>query len=119
MENMTITVLGTEYTILFKNRIDDSGLDGYNGYCNCFTKEIVVCDLSEDESMSGESPFSISELMHAVLRHEIIHAFLYESGLSEDAIITQEAWPVNEEMVDWFALQAPKIYTVYRKVGCI
>jgi len=119
MDNFSITVLGTEYSVTFKNRIDDSSLTGYNGYCNTLTREIVVCDLSNDESMKDESPFSISELMHEVLRHEIIHAFLHESGLSEDASVFDKAWPVNEEMVDWFAMQAPKIFDVYQKAGCL
>ena len=38
------------------------------------------------------------------LRHEIVHAFLFESGLAENS-----EWAYNEEMVDWIAKQGPKI----------
>ena len=43
-----------------------------------------------------------------MIRHEIIHAFLYESGMKECSSATQ-SWVENEEMVDWFAIQIPKI----------
>jgi uncharacterized membrane protein len=53
-----------------------------------------------------------------ILRHEIIHAFLFESGLADDSN-SADAWAVNEEMVDWFARQAPKIYKVYKELKLV
>lgn len=40
--------------------------------------------------------------------------FLFESGLAENS-----EWAQNEEMVDWFACQAPKIYVAFRAAGAI
>lgn len=53
------------------------------------------------------------------LRHEIIHAFLNESGLSDSASIPSGAWAKHEEMVDWFAIQTPKIFAVFMQLGLI
>ena len=46
--------------------------------------------------------------MKKTLRHEIVHAFMFESGLGynwEHGSIGQE-----ETVVDWIAIQLPKIY---------
>ncbi len=50
-----------------------------------------------------------------VLRHEVVHAFLYESGLGANSN-TAEHWAVDEEIVDWIALQLPKIVAVCKKL---
>ena len=53
------------------------------------------------------------------IRHEILHAFLYESGLGWNTFTPSEPWAVNEEMVDWFAVQAPKICAVYEQLDLL
>lgn len=50
--------------------------------------------------------------INKVTRHEIIHAFLCESGLLECSG-EAEARAANEEMVDWFARQGIKIYSAW------
>lgn len=52
------------------------------------------------------------------MRHEVIHAFLFESGLAENSN-TSDAWAVNEEMVDWLAIQAPKIFSTFKKMNIL
>ena len=52
------------------------------------------------------------------LRHEVLHAFLFESGLSETAGFSG-CWATNEEMVDWFAIQSPKIFEVFSELDLI
>lgn len=52
-----------------------------------------------------------------VIRHEIIHAFLYESGLWQNAY-SSKCWAQNEEMVDWMAIQFPKIQSAYKEADC-
>ncbi len=47
-------------------------------------------------------------------RHEIIHAFLFESGLAENS-----EWAQNEEMVDFFAIQFPKLMEVFKNADAI
>ena len=50
------------------------------------------------------------------LRHEIVHAFLFESGLSSNTHGIYGAWAENEEMVDWIAIQSPKIFKVFQEL---
>ena len=54
-------------------------------------------------------PEFLREYGKQLMRHEIVHAFLSESGLSANALSPDGAWALNEEMVDWFAIQGPKI----------
>ena len=56
--------------------------------------------------------------MNRVLRHEIIHAYLEESGLSASSNMIS-AWAQNEEMVDWLAIQSSKIFATFQEVGCL
>lgn len=52
------------------------------------------------------------EYMKATLRHEIIHAFLFESGLQTCAFTIEGPWAENEEMIDWFANMIPKMKVI-------
>lgn len=54
--------------------------------------------------------------MKKTLRHEIIHAFLTESGLHGNTYNVDGGWAMNEEMVDWFAIQSPKIMRVFEEL---
>ena len=58
-------------------------------------------------------------LKKKTLRHELIHAFLAESGLSANALSNYTSWAENEEMVDWIAIQFPKILEVFKEVDCL
>ena len=53
-----------------------------------------------------------------VTRHEIIHAFLFESGLDISSG-KADNWAVNEEMVDWFCIQIPKIQRCMQEAGVL
>ena len=52
--------------------------------------------------------------INKVKRHEIIHAFLFESGLAENSY-----WAQNEEMVDFFAIQAPKLFKAFKAADAL
>ena len=75
------------------------------------TKEIVVENYKRGQQ-GEKGRLEIQEKKN--IRHEIVHAFLFESGLAENS-----EWAQNEEMVDWFACQAPKIYAAFRAAGAI
>lgn len=54
------------------------------------------------------------------LRHELIHAFLNESGLSENASVPADCgWAKHEEMIDWIAIQFPKMVKAFKEAGCL
>ena len=89
-----------------------------DGYCDSLAKKIVVIDFHTHPGWAKETEESIADYSRAVMRHEIIHAFLNESGLSS-CTSSESPWAKNEEMVDWFALQWPKIMTAFNAAGAI
>lgn len=108
--NTTINVLGAEYTVRILKRYEDTKLSESDGYCDWTTKSIVVVDIEVEEYTVGNPTLYISK----VLRHEIIHAFMYESGLHESATFDDAHF---EQMVDWIAFQYPKIKIVFNKLN--
>lgn len=116
---MKINVLGTEYTVTVKKYGDDEVFEyrSIDGYCDGLTKQIVCCDMSTYKGWEHEAAATIEEAQKETLRHEIVHAFFYESGLADSSLNLDCAWAKNEEMVDWFALQGPKIYKAWREAG--
>ena len=49
----------------------------------------------------------------------LIHAFLNESGLRYNSFAPETAWARNEEMVDWIAIQFPKLMKAFRDADAI
>jgi hypothetical protein len=96
---MIIDILGSKYTITQSNEVDDPCLKNCSGYCDHSVKKIVI-DTFHSDLMSMED---LDEYRKKVIRHELVHAFLFESGLGEDS------WGNNEEIVDWIAYQLPKM----------
>ena len=106
----SVDVLGTTYEIKYSDDTQDSNLKNAEGYCNLITKTIVI-DTFKNSSDYAED--EIEKQQKIVLRHEITHAFLYESGLDT------QSWGVNEEIVDWIALQSAKLFDVFNKAKAI
>lgn len=114
----TITVLGAKYSVyLDVPEHKDKELENRFGYCTPTMKKIVVVDLNTVESWKNEPYYSKLVQKNTTLRHEIIHAFLYESGLW-GSTIDGGAWAMNEEMIDWVATQLPKMLKVFKELGC-
>lgn len=119
---MKINVLGTDYNI---NRCSYKDLDifekkGIDGYCDSITKEIVICNMSTHPDFEDETEDYCRLIEKQILRHEIVHAFFNESGLQDSSgIITNQGWSKNEEMVDWIALQFPKMLKAFQETGCL
>lgn len=116
---MKINILGTEYTVSCKNDEEvcaDVGVEpGYcGGYCSAEAKEIVIANLNLCKDSEAEK----ETMKKNNLRHEIVHAFLNESGLQSSAN-SVECWAKNEEMVDWFAIQGPKIYKSWQEANAL
>lgn len=115
MENRKINILGTEYRIEFRKEDEDTILKDCNGYCDVTVKLIVI--LAEPNKECDYEDFSF--IQKKTLRHEIVHAFLTESGLFNNTYNVDAGWAKNEEMVDWFAIQSPKIFKVYSELGLL
>lgn len=106
-----VSVLGTLYTIYQANSVDVPDLADCDGYCDTTVKAIVVLDMTEVEGKPGAKA-DLAHYQRKVIRHELLHAALFESGLSGNS------WGENEEIVDWFAIQFPKLEALFQQVGC-
>lgn len=113
-----VNILGTTYKVYRKvSYKKDKDLKGRYGYCDDSERKIVIGDLSEIEEWKKETADALKRHESLTLRHEVIHAFLSESGLrasSNDVAM----WAKNEEMIDWFACQYPKMKMVFEKLHC-
>ena len=118
MESVTlkatnINILGSEWSIDYKTPETDGALSNARGYTNYASRRIVI-------NMSTRGFFTTDEYLFylkKVLRHEIIHAFLFESGLGKN--LEHRKLGHEETMVDWIALQFPKIYQAFREADCL
>ncbi len=109
---MKINILGTDYTIEFKSSADDDCLIEADGYCDKTSKRLVVTEKSKTCNLD-----CFEEYQNKVLRHEIVHAFMFESGLAENW--EHKNIGHEETVVDWFAIQGPKIYNAWKEAKCI
>jgi len=91
-----INIQGVEYKLFASDeRKSDVNLREMDGYCDYGTKQIVI-----DDAIIGNA------YKKHVLIHEIVHAYLHESGLRGQG---NSDWAINEQVVDWIAAMADKI----------
>jgi hypothetical protein len=118
---MKLDILGTTYNVkrygykekpIFEARSCD-------GYCDPIEKEIAVADHSTHPAFKDESEEYWCKSEMVTLRHEIVHAFLNESGLMESSLQYNGGWARNEEMVDWITCQFNKIMECFKKADCL
>lgn len=109
---MKISVLGTEYTVYKRSKLEDKSLEQCDGYCDKSTHEIVVC-VKESDCEIGD----FESYQKKCLRHEIIHAFLFESGLHENW--KHDTFGHDESYVDWIAAQFPKLQKAFKDADCL
>lgn len=115
-----VSVLGTDYTIRFVEHGQDEYMEkmSFGGYCDSGAKEIVILNLKTCPEWEKDPDVVIETKESETVRHELIHAFLNESGLQWNSN-SVDAWAKNEEMVDWFAIQSPKIYKIFNVLGVL
>lgn len=107
MEKRKINILGTEYEIA-----EDSGLcrTDFDGICKNYVKSVQTRELEnmlDQDSTEREKRVRLEE----VLRHELVHAFFFESGLNE--------YSEDEQLVNWIAIQFPKMLKAFQEADCI
>ena len=107
---MTVNILGTKYSIYYKSPSEDKFLRECDGYCDKSSKKIVVTT----ENLELEN---FAEYQKKCLRHEIVHAFMFESGLAENW--EHKNFGQEETAVDWVAIQFPKLLEIFKKVGAL
>lgn len=108
---MKVKILGTEYEVIKDAEEKDyPQLKKCDGFTDFSIKRIVVANFDKDESSVDD----IDWYKKKVLRHELVHAFIHESGLAENC-----DWARNEELTDWIAIQFEKILGVFIELQCI
>ena len=105
MKKQTVNILGTEYTIEPRELIDED----IDGFTDNTSKLIVI----RTDNVNDVGDFEY--LQKKQLRHEIIHAFMSESGLQCNWQHIEQ-FGHDETMVDWFAIQSPKIFKVFQEL---
>ena len=103
-----INVLGTEYTVEYQD-LKDEGIDGF---CDYTSKRIVI----RSDNSNGLEDFEANQKKQ--LRHEIIHAFLSESGLQANFEHCNR-FGHEETMIDWIAIQFPKMLKAFEAADCL
>ncbi len=112
-----INILGTSYKVYLNvPYAKDESLQGRYGYMSFPNRKIVIADVRSIPGWEDVDQETVAEAFATTVRHEVIHAYLMESGLNESSSPT-ECWARNEEMVDWFALQLPKMIKTFNELG--
>lgn len=102
---MKLNILGTEYEIIRNASVEEyPKLKKCDGYTDQSIKQIVIPEFVKDD-MSEED---LEYYTKKVLRHEIVHAFMYESGLDSNS-----EYAKNEELIDWIAIQFEKMLAIF------
>lgn len=100
-----INILGTQYEVIKQTEKENPKLKDANGLCEPYARQIIYA-----EQEAGIDVFdNIEAFNRKTLRHEVIHAFFAESGLTE--------YMEDEVLVEWIAVQFSKISRVMKELG--
>ena len=112
MQDCKVNILGTEYDILFQSTDENKFLADADGYVDRSVKKIVISKKESDCELEDFETYQ-----KRCLRHEVIHAFMEESGLSVN--FEHKPIGIEETTVDWFAIQSPKIFKVFQELDIL
>ena len=116
MKDCKVNILGTEYEIKIGDDQEYPSLKECDGYCDSSTKEIVVDNMEKSKGQIGAKG-DLENYQKSCLRHEIIHAFMEESGLAQN--FEHKTIGIEETTIDWFAIQSPKIFKVFQELNIL
>ena len=106
-----IAVMGTDFDITYTTEEDDPTIKGKSGVCYSLLHKIkidqwIYLDDADGSVSETEKASKLLSLL-AILRHEVMHAFFFQSGLD-----TQCSFAVGEMLIDWLSLKMPEIVDV-------
>ena len=102
--DIKVNILGSEWTVRSATEAEEPRLDGVNGFTDWTTRTICL------EKNTIGNIGSIETYMKQVIRHEVVHAFMFESGLGD--AFEHKDYGQEETIVDWFAFQMGNIMNV-------
>lgn len=109
---MTVKILGTDYEIV-QNASDEvypylKDNDAYIDYSN---KTIYIQPITKE---NGYNWANLKAHEKRTMRHEIVHGFMHESGLDINS-----DWGRDESLIDWIALQFPKMLQAFIEIEAL
>lgn len=110
-ERCVVDVLGIPYSVNITPEADDPKLETMDGYTDPSIKRIVISDVNA----RPEDPEAVQDqdwFQRNILRHELIHAFVVESG-------NQDAFWHTEDMVRWLAYMFPRLLAAFKEAGAM
>lgn len=108
-----LTILGEKWTLKAVKESEDSNLKNKDGYADKTTRTIGVLG----EPTEGSDLGDFAQYVKKVKRHEIIHAYLFESGLHENFVHPE--FGHDETFVDWVAVQFPKMIKTFKEADAL
>ena len=114
--DISVSILGTEYTLHVCPDSKDKRFEQLNcdGFCDYSTKELFVSNFTGNLVNREISVSDPRYIIRNAIRHEMVHAFLFESGLGCDW--EHKTFGHEETTVDWIAKQLPNMYETYLKI---
>lgn len=109
----TVNILGIEYKIIF-DVPDEEMPEGADGCMDQSIHTIKIAKFETDRNTIQD----MDSYRKKVLRHEIVHAFLYESGMWNNSG-SIDCWGMNETITDWIAIQSPKLFRAFKEADCL
>ena len=110
-ERCVVDVLGVPYSVNITPEADDPKLETMDGYTDPSIKRIVISDVhrrpDDPENVQDQDWFQRN-----IIRHELIHAFVVESGC-------QDALWHSEDMVRWLAYMFPRLLAAFNEAGAM
>ncbi len=107
MEKKTVNILGTQYTIEEEPEVIKENADGI---CYPYSNKIKIRPLKDmlDEDNTKEEK---ERCFKEALSHECVHAYFRESGLYN--------YMKDEVLVDWIAVQMPKMVKTFQELNIL
>lgn len=99
-----VNILGQDYEIIQSTKATNPKLLDCDAYVEFYSKKIVLGEITK----GIEAIENIELYEKEVLRHEIVHAFLHESGMSE--------WAEDEVLVNFIAIQIHKLSNIFKEL---
>lgn len=99
--DIKVNILGSEWTVRSATEAEEPRLENKNGFTDWTARLICL-----EKGPTGDIG-SMETYMNKTIRHELIHAFMFESGFGD--CVEHAAYGQEETVVDWFAYQMPKI----------
>lgn len=105
LKEFKVDVLGAEYVVQVGARKELNIQPEHSGECQYFRKKILVCNEFSEEVKKEDIPL----VLKSIIKHEVAHAFLYESGREENAN--------DEDLVTWLEIMSNKLVELQNLVA--